>query len=445
MNQYMKKKVAETKFSLRLAGAYNTDFRLIFFAFVVGLVAGLVGSFFRLILEQIDLWRSSVFVLAKADGGMHWVFAIALAVVGVTVALFMVKRWAPEASGSGVHEIEGALDEVRVLRWKRIIPVKFIASLFSLGSGLLLGREGPTIQLGANIGKMVKDVFKLPKEHDNPLISSGAAAGLACAFNAPFSGIVFVLEEMHGHFKFSFYSVAAIMVASATADIVVRLLIGVDPVIRMMVFGQQALSTLWLYMVLGLVLSVLGFLFNRLLVFSLDVFTPLVNKSLLASGLVIGTTIAVIGIWFPELIGGGYTTVAESLEFTFGVKMLLIILVARFFLTLFSYGSGVPGGIFAPLLALGVLSGMAYGFMAQHFFPDLVDNPAVFAVAGMAGVFAATVRAPLTGIALAIEMTSNYELILPLIITTLVSSVVTSQLGNQPIYTTLLKRTLAQA
>ncbi len=445
MNQYMKKKVAETKFSLRLAGAYNTDFRLIFFAFVVGLVAGLVGSFFRLILEQIDLWRSSVFVLAKADGGMHWVFAIALAVVGVTVALFMVKRWAPEASGSGVHEIEGALDEVRVLRWKRIIPVKFIASLFSLGSGLLLGREGPTIQLGANIGKMVKDVFKLPKEHDNPLISSGAAAGLACAFNAPFSGIVFVLEEMHGHFKFSFYSVAAIMVASATADIVVRLLIGVDPVIRMMVFGQQALSTLWIYMVLGLVLSVLGFLFNRLLVFSLDVFTPLVNKSLLASGLVIGTTIAVIGIWFPELIGGGYTTVAESLEFTFGVKMLLVILVARFFLTLFSYGSGVPGGIFAPLLALGVLSGMAYGFMAQHFFPDLVDNPAVFAVAGMAGVFASTVRAPLTGIALAIEMTSNYELILPLIITTLVSSVVTSQLGNQPIYTTLLKRTLAQA
>lgn len=441
----MKKKVTETKFSLRLAGAYNTDFRLIFFAFVVGLVAGLVGSFFRLILEQIDLWRSSVFVLAKADGGMHWVFAIALAVVGVTVALFMVKRWAPEASGSGVHEIEGALDEVRVLRWKRIIPVKFIASLFSLGSGLLLGREGPTIQLGANIGKMVKDMFKLPKEHDNPLISSGAAAGLACAFNAPFSGIVFVLEEMHGHFKFSFYSVAAIMVASATADIVVRLLIGVDPVIRMMVFGQQALSTLWLYMVLGLVLSVLGFLFNRLLVFSLDVFSPLVNKSLVASGLVIGTTIAVIGIWFPELIGGGYTTVAESLEFTFGVKMLLIILVARFFLTLFSYGSGVPGGIFAPLLALGVLSGMAYGFMAQHFFPDLVDNPAVFAVAGMAGVFAATVRAPLTGIALAIEMTSNYELILPLIITTLVSSVVTSQLGNQPIYTTLLKRTLAQA
>jgi len=419
--------------------------KVIFFAFVVGLVAGLVGSFFRLILEQIDLWRSSVFVLAKADGGMHWVFAIALAVVGVTVALFMVKRWAPEASGSGVHEIEGALDEVRVLRWKRIIPVKFIASLFSLGSGLLLGREGPTIQLGANIGKMVKDVFKLPEEHDNPLISSGAAAGLACAFNAPFSGIVFVLEEMHGHFKFSFYSVAAIMVASATADIVVRLLIGVDPVIRMMVFGQQALSTLWLYMVLGLVLSVLGFLFNRLLVFSLDVFTPLVNKSLLASGLVIGTTIAVIGIWFPELIGGGYTTVAESLEFTFGVKMLLVILVARFFLTLFSYGSGVPGGIFAPLLALGVLSGMAYGFMAQHFFPDLVDNPAVFAVAGMAGVFASTVRAPLTGIALAIEMTSNYELILPLIITTLVSSVVTSQLGNQPIYTTLLKRTLAQA
>ncbi len=438
----MIKKVYSASFAKRLAGANTKNFRLIFYAFLVGLLAGLVGSFFRVLLEQLDLLRASVFEQAKSGEMSYWFGAIALSVVGVTVALILVKKYAPEASGSGVQEIEGALDEVRTLQWKRVIPIKFFASLFSLGSGLLLGREGPTIQLGANIGKMVKDIFKLPDDHSNPLVSAGAAAGLACAFNAPFSGIVFVLEEMHGHFRFTFYSVAAIMVASATADIVVRMITGVDPVIRMMVFGQQAISSLWLFILLGLVLSVIGFAFNKLLIFSLNTITPLVNKSLLAAGLVIGGIIAIIGIYFPELIGGGYTTVAESLELSFGIKMLLIILMARFFLTLFSYGSGTPGGIFAPLLALGVLAGLAFGFSAQHFLPGLVTNPAVFAVAGMAGIFASTVRAPLTGIALAIEMTSNYELILPLIITTVVSSVITSQLGNQPIYTTLLKRVL---
>ncbi len=426
----------------RFAEARLKNIKLVFFAMIVGLIAGLVGSLFRIVLEQLDILRIHLMSSVIKTELSSWGIPVLFSVVGVTVAIYLVKWFAPEASGSGVHEIEGALDEVRPLRWKRIIPVKFIASLFSLGSGLLLGREGPTIQLGANIGKMVKDVFKLNEDHSNPLISSGAAAGLACAFNAPFSGIIFVMEEMHGHFKFNFYSVAAIMVASATADIVVRIMTGVDPVIHMMVFGHQAINTLWLFVVLGLVFSVIGYFFNQLLVLTLNGFQVVTKYSRLLMALGMGLLIAIIGILFPEISGGGYQTIAEALESSFTLKVLLFILVARFFLTIFSYGSGAPGGIFAPMLALGVLLGMAYGTVMQHFLPDLVTNPAVFAVAGMAGIFASTVRAPLTGIALAIEMTSNYELILPLLITTLVASVITAQLGNEPIYTTLLKRTL---
>ena len=426
----------------RFAEARLKNIKLVFFAMIVGLIAGLVGSLFRILLDQLDILRIHLMSSVIKTELSSWGIPVLFSVVGVTVAIYLVKWFAPEASGSGVHEIEGALDEVRPLRWKRVIPVKFIASLFSLGSGLLLGREGPTIQLGANIGKMVKDVFKLNEDHSNPLISSGAAAGLACAFNAPFSGIIFVMEEMHGHFKFNFYSVAAIMVASATADIVVRIMTGVDPVIHMMVFGHQAINTLWLFVVLGLVFSVIGYLFNQLLVLTLNGFQVVAKYSRLLMALGMGLLIAIIGILFPEISGGGYQTIAEALESSFTLKVLLFILVARFFLTIFSYGSGAPGGIFAPMLALGVLLGMAYGTVMQHFLPDLVTNPAVFAVAGMAGIFASTVRAPLTGIALAIEMTSNYELILPLLITTLVASVITAQLGNEPIYTTLLKRTL---
>lgn len=428
----------------RFAEARFKNIKLVFYAMVVGLLAGLVGSLFRLSLEQLDVFRMHLLSGVVKSDVRSWIFPVLFSVGGVTVGLYMVRWFAPEASGSGVQEIEGALDEVRPLRWKRVIPVKFIASLFSLGSGMLLGREGPTIQIGANIGKMVKDVFKLTEDHSNPLISSGAAAGLACAFNAPFSGILFVMEEMHGHFKFSFYSVAAIMVASATADVVVRFLTGVDPVIRMMVFGHQALNTLWLFILLGLVFSLMGYVFNRFLVVVLDWFAMAAKKSRLLIGISMGVLIAVIGIYFPEMTGGGYLTIGEALESSFTLKLLLFVLVARFFLTIFSYGTGVPGGIFAPMLALGVLLGMAYGSIMQHFLPELVTNPAVFAVAGMAGIFASTVRAPLTGIALAIEMTSNYELILPLLITTLVASVITAQLGNEPIYTTLLKRTLAK-
>jgi CIC family chloride channel protein len=426
----------------RFAEARLKNIKLVFFAMIVGLLAGLVGSLFRIVLEQLDILRMHLMSSVVKTELISWILPVLFSVLGVTVAIYLVKWFAPEAAGSGVQEIEGALDEVRPLRWKRVIPVKFIASLFSLGSGLLLGREGPTIQLGANIGKMVKDVFKLNEDHSNPLISSGAAAGLACAFNAPFSGIIFVMEEMHGHFKFSFYSVAAIMVASATADIVVRIMTGVDPVIQMMVFGHQAINSLWLFVVLGLVFSLMGYIFNRFLVLVLDWFTIAAKKSRLLIGVGMGVLIAVAGIYFPEITGGGYLTIAEALESSFTLKVLLFILVSRFFLTIFSYGTGVPGGIFAPMLALGVLLGMAYGSVMQHYFPELVTNPAVFAVAGMAGIFASTVRAPLTGIALAIEMTSNYELILPLLITTLVASVITAQLGNEPIYTTLLKRTL---
>lgn len=427
----------------RFIDADTKNFRLIFFAFVVGIVAGTVGSVFRISLSYIEIYRDKLFASAGESGLISWVWPILFGVSGVIIALFLVRRFAPEASGSGVQEIEGALDGIRPVRWKRVLPVKFIASLFSLGSGLLLGREGPTIQLGANIGKMIKDTFKQPDNKTNPLVSSGAAAGLACAFNAPFAGIIFVIEEMHGHFRYTFYSVAAIMVASGASDFVVRALVGADPVIKMTIFPSPELSGIWLFIVLGLLFSLVGYSFNKLLIVALDFFSKLSRIAFVFSGILAGVVIVIIGVYFPEMIGGGYNTISEVLDQSFTLSILIMLFVGRMLLSVFSYGTGVPGGIFAPMLALGVVFGMLFGIVMQHFFPDLVSHPGIFAVAGMAGIFASTVRAPLTGLVLAVEMTANYELILPLIITTVSASVVTAQLGNEPIYTTLLKRTLA--
>ena len=420
----------------------HKNFRLLFYAFLVGLIAGAVGSVFRLTLTYIEVFRDSLYAGAGNSGLISWIWPILFAVIGINVALFLVKKFAPEASGSGIQEIEGALDGIRPKRWKRVLPIKFIASLFSLGSGLLLGREGPTIQFGGNIGKMIKDIFRQPDIENNPLVSAGAAAGLASAFNAPFAGIIFVIEEMHGHFRFNFYSVAAIMIGSSTADFVVRALVGDNPVIRMTVFSSPDLSGLWLFIILGLLFSVVGYIFNKLLILSLDFFSNLSKIPIIFIGIIVGLLIAIIGIFFPDMIGGGYNTISKVLDNSFTIYFLIILFIVRMILSVFSYGTGVPGGIFAPMLTLGVISGMLFGSVIQSHFPELVSHPGIFAVAGMAGIFASTVRAPLTGLVLAVEMTSNFELILPLIVTTVTASVVTALLGNKPIYTTLLKRTL---
>ena len=420
----------------------NKNFKLLFYALLIGIIVGLVGAIFRIILSYIEIFRVNLYENAGNSGFMSWLWPILFAITGISIALYLVRKFAPEASGSGVQEIEGALDGLRPMRWKRVLPIKFIASLFSLGSGLLLGREGPTIQLGANIGKMVKDTLGKSEIESNSLISTGAAAGLASAFNAPFAGIIFVIEEMHGQFKFNFYSVAAIMIGAGTADFIVRVLVNSKPVLEIMIFPSPNIFGLWIFIILGLLCSIIGYVYNKLLVISLDLFKFSFKIPIIYTGITVGLIIAVIGMFFPNLIGGGYDIITKGVGNSFTLSFLLFLFIARLLLSIFSYSTGAPGGIFLPMLTLGVIFGMLFGTSMQHYFPDLISHPGVYAIAGMAGIFSATVRAPLTGLVLAIEMTSNYELILPLIVTTVIASVFTALLGNEPIYTTLLKRTL---
>ena len=420
----------------------NKNFKLLFYALLIGIIVGLVGAIFRITLSYIEIFRVNLYENAGNSGFMSWLWPILFAITGISIALYLVRKFAPEASGSGVQEIEGALDGLRPMRWKRVLPIKFIASLFSLGSGLLLGREGPTIQLGANIGKMVKDTLGKSEIESNSLISTGAAAGLASAFNAPFAGIIFVIEEMHGQFKFNFYSVAAIMIGAGTADFIVRVLVNSKPVLEIMIFPSPNIFGLWIFIILGLLCSIIGYAYNKLLVISLDLFKFSFKIPIIYTGITVGLIIAIIGMFFPNLIGGGYDIITKGVGNSFTLSFLLFLFIARLLLSIFSYSTGAPGGIFLPMLTLGVIFGMLFGTSMQHYFPDLISHPGVYAIAGMAGIFSATVRAPLTGLVLAIEMTSNYELILPLIVTTVIASVFTALLGNEAIYTTLLKRTL---
>ena len=418
---------------------------ILIWSLIVGALTGIVGAVFQLSITKVQDSREFLLGILPQVPAYQLIVSVLFSAVLVFLAFLLVRRIAPEASGSGVHEIEGALDDVRPIRWKNVLPVKFLGGLCSLGGGMVLGREGPTIHMGGTIGKMVADLFKAGKEDSHALIAAGAGGGLTAAFNAPLAGILFVFEEMRPEFKYNFLSVQSVIVASVASDIALRSIMGQSPDIPMKMLATPPLTSLWIFIIFGLLFGIFGVVFNFLLIRTLDFFHNLKGWMFSLTGLYVGAFIGLIAWLYPDLIGGGYRVIPQALSGTIPVTMLLLLFFGRFGTTMISYGSGAPGGIFAPMLALGTLFGMWYGNIAHRFVPDLIVRPELFAVAGMAALFCATVRAPLTGIALTIEMTGNYDMILPLILTCLTATLVAEGLGGKPVYTLLLKRALSLA
>lgn len=429
----------------RFLSAEKKSGPVLFWAVIVGALTGLIGAVFQIALAKVALLREMLLSYVSHIPALPLLTSVVLSAIAVFLALLLIRRIAPETAGSGVQEIEGALDEVRPLRWKRVLPVKFLAGLLSLGSGLVMGREGPTIQMGGNIGKMVADFFKAAKNDTHALVAAGAGGGLSAAFNAPLAGILFVFEEMRPEFKYNFLSVQAVIIGCAVSDIVLRSLMGQSTEISMAMLEVPPLASLWLFLIFGFVFGIFGVIFNKVLIRTLNFFTNLKGWSFKLIGLYAGAFIGLLAWLYPDTIGGGYDVIPKALSGAIPVMILLVLFAARFGTTMISYGSGAAGGIFFPMLALGTLFGMWFGHFAHFWLPDLVVRPELFAIAGMAALFCATVRAPLTGITLTIEMTANYNMILPLILTCLTATLVAEALGGKPIYTVLLKRTLMLA
>jgi chloride channel protein, CIC family len=406
----------------------------------VGVLAGLLAAALRFGVETLFALRAQwIGALAQSPPG-SWLLPALVSGAFAAAAVWGVARLAPEAAGSGVQEIEGALQRTRALRG-RVLPVKFAGALLSLGGGLVLGREGPTVQIGGAVGRIGGDALRLSAEEREALVAAGAAAGLSAAFNAPLSGILFVIEEMRPHFRYNFLSVQCVLLASAAADIVARAASSQGPVIVMPAYAAPPLGSLWLFVLFGALVGLLGVAFGRLIVATLDAFEGRPELGPGARGLLAGAAVGLLSVWRPDATGGGYAAVHDALQAGLPLATLLALLGARFGATLLSYGCGAPGGIFAPMLALGTLAGMAFGSQIAGSWPGTLE-PGMFAVAGMAALFSATVRAPLTGIALAVEMTSDFAQILPLILTCLTATFVAEALGGRPIYAVLLERTL---
>jgi CIC family chloride channel protein len=409
-------------------------------AIVLGLASGVVAVAFTRLLMAADVLRTRMIEQAHTLGPLGIVVPIAVGAGGAAIAVSLVRRVAPEASGSGIPHLKAVLHHLQPMRGLRILAVKFVGGVLGIGAGLALGREGPTIQMGGALGQTVGGWFDATPRERQTLIAAGAGAGLAAAFNAPLSGLVFVLEEMQRDFAPTVFT--ATLVAAVTADIVTRLLNGQLPVFHVRVEAIPALEALPVSLLVGLVAGVLGVAFNRALVATLDLFQRVRRWPAWASGALAGAVVGAVGWFVPEALGGGHRLVEETLSARAVPSAIPGFFVLRFFLTMLSYGCGAPGGIFAPLLVLGSELGLATATAVGHAFPALIEHPETFAVVGMAAYFTAIVRAPLTGIVLIVEMTGNYALVLPVLAASLTAYGVADFLRDRPVYEALLERDL---
>lgn len=411
-------------------------------AALVGACAGATALLFRGALAGADTLRNSLLDWAHQMPVLGWIFPILLAALGAGISVFITRRYAPEASGSGIPHLEAVLHRLRKLEWKRVLPVKFLGGVLVIGSGMALGREGPTVQMGGSIADAISRWLKVSERERLTLISAGAGAGLAAAFNAPLSGLVFVLEEVRRDFQPIVFGAA--FVAAAVADIVARIGSGQFPVFAVPTYTVPPLSALPIFALLGIVAGLFGVVFNRGLLASIEAYARIPARFSVLAAAITGGVVGLVGWFSPLLIGSGHSLAESALKGNLTLAAIPLFFAIRFVLTTSSYATGAPGGIFAPLLVLGALIGLGIGQVFHNIAPEMAPVPAVFAVVGMAAYFTAIVRAPLTGIMLIVEMTGNYSQMLPLLVSCFCAYAVAELLKDLPIYEALLERDLTR-
>ena len=319
-------------------------------ALLVGLLAGSIAVAFRWALEGGDLLRNRLILWAYQAPTWGWLLPMVMGALGAGLAVGLVHRVAPEAAGSGIPHVKAVLYWFRSMRWQAILLVKFVGGVVGIGSGLALGREGPTVQLGSALGAAVAHGLRVSPRERQALIAAGAGAGLAAAFNAPLAGLTFVLEELQRHFAPAVFGAA--FVAAVTADVLTRLFTSQLPVFHVTSAPTPPLVTLPVFLVLGLLAGVLGVAFNRGLLRTLELFTRVRGWPASLHGVCVGAVVGLLGWFVPAALGGGQPLVDAVLKGYMPLAHIPWWFLLRFGLTMVSYGCGAPGGIFAPLLVL---------------------------------------------------------------------------------------------
>lgn len=413
-------------------------YALILEGIAVGAVSGAVVVLFRYLLSFGDQILHRVLAYGKDHIWFVPVWFVILAAAALAVALFL--QWESFISGSGIPQVEGEMIGELDPCWWKVLAAKLGGGLLSLGCGLSLGREGPSIQLGSMTAKGFSRLTRRAKTEEKLLITCGASAGLSAAFNAPIAGVLFSLEEVHKHF--SPEVLLSTMAASITADFVSKNVFGLQPVFNFQITEMIPLHAYGHVIILGLIMGGMGVVYNTCLSATQDLYQkiPFQTARLMIPFLLAG----VFGFIYPYVLGGGHSLVEILTSGEMMLGALCLLLVLKFCFSMISFGSGAPGGIFLPLLVLGALIGNIY-FRGMGMISDSLDGLlGNFIILGMAGYFSAIVRAPITGIILISEMTGSFSHLLTLSMVSLAAYVVPDMIHCAPVYDQLLHRLLSR-
>jgi CIC family chloride channel protein len=402
---------------------------------IVGGASGLIGAIFRVALTAADRFRDAAIAWAHSWNLAGFLCIVAGCAAAVAIAAWLVRWFSPYAAGSGIPQVEEILNDELPPPPSRLMFVKFFGGLLAIGSGLALGREGPSVQMGSAIAHVVGRFFRRNWHDCKVLIAAGAGAGLATAFNAPIAGAVFVLEELMRRFETR--TAIAALGASAAAIAVARALLGPDPDFAVEPIAYLGARSWLLFAALGAIAGLAGTLYNSALLQTLSAMDRLARWPVEIRAAVIGAAVGTLGWFLPSLIGGGDEIAQRMLAGGASLTLLPLAFLLRFGLGPVSYAAATPGGLFAPILALGAQLGLLSGALWRVAFPNMNLDATAFAVVGMAAFFTGVVQAPVTGIVLVIEMTASFTMLLPMIAACFAAMLMPNLLRGAPIYDSL--------
>ena len=411
-------------------------FRLTIQGIMVGIFAGLMVCLYRFLLygsehvlrDYLNIIHGNVFYII--------LFFIALAIMGLLVDF--LTKWEVDSAGSGIPQVYAEVKGHMEANWAKVLFSKIVSGVLTALGGLSLGPEGPSVQIGGMAGKGVAKLFKGSKTDELRLILVGSAVGITAAFNAPLAGVLFVLEEINHGFDKTLVFIA--LVSAIVSDFISKVIFGQSTQLTFII-PNIPLGYYWLLVVLGVLIGLLGYVYNVGMVRSSDFVSSLKIPSWLKFVGVFMVS-GVVALTVPEISDGGHFMMSMLDVAMPSLGVLVMLLVLKYLFSMFSFSSGAPGGIFLPILVLGAYIGAAFGSAVVPAFGLEQDLVYKFIVISMAGFFAATVRSPITGVVLIAEMCGSTESLVAMVIVSLIAYVVPTLLGNEPIYESLYDRLL---
>ena len=406
-------------------------------ATIVGGLTGLVAASFRLLLDFVAGLRQSLSQWSHGYTFLGLLVMMAVSATATAIAAWLVHRVEPHAEGSGIPRVEAIVEGRTEPGRFLILPIKYIGGLLAIGAGLALGREGPSVQMGGTIAVATSRILRRNRADMQILVAGGAAAGLATAFNAPLAGGVFVLEELFK--RFDLRTTLATIVASGAGFACAQILIRNTADFTTPQLQAPRIADAPAVVVVGLLCGVLGVAYNRAIMASLR-YVDVSKIPVVVRALAIGAAVGALGWFAPQMVGGGDNLTQQALLGHGTLLSACILLAVRFALGVVSYAATTPGGLFAPMLVLGTDTGLIVGLAGAYISPGHAPEAAGLALIGMAAFFTATVRAPVTGLILATEMTGSVVLLPPMLGACAVAMLIAMLFKSEPIYDALTAR-----